>query len=188
MGVRPVELRLSVGRTAGLRLWRGRAHRAGPARHRRGQADPARTCPTPSSVRSASAAAASSAAAGRRRGRGAIVTIDPATGAGEMLRQSSAAAADPELQRYFSAPQHLEFPTENGLDRLSPITIRRPTPITPRPRARRRRWSSSAMAARPRRPRRASASASSIGPAAASPCSMSITAAAPAMAAPIATG
>src|SRR6202040_1086975 len=43
------------------------------------------------------------------------VTIDPETGASEVLRQSSAAAADPELQRYFTAARHLEFPTENGL-------------------------------------------------------------------------
>jgi dipeptidyl aminopeptidase/acylaminoacyl peptidase len=53
--------------------------------------------------------------AGSPTGPGAIVVIDPATGAMEPLRQSSAAAADPELQRYFIAAQHVEFPTENGL-------------------------------------------------------------------------
>ena len=53
--------------------------------------------------------------AGSPTGPGAIVTIDPETGASEVLRQSSAAAADPELQRYFTAARHLEFPTENGL-------------------------------------------------------------------------
>jgi dipeptidyl aminopeptidase/acylaminoacyl peptidase len=52
--------------------------------------------------------------AGSPTGPGAIVTIDPGTGATEVLRQSSAAAADPELQRYFTAGQHLEFPTENS--------------------------------------------------------------------------
>ena len=46
---------------------------------------------------------------------GAIVVIDPESGAVETLRQSSAAAADPDLQRYFSTARHLEFPTENGL-------------------------------------------------------------------------
>ena len=54
-------------------------------------------------------------AAGSASGPGAIVIIDPSTGATETLRQSSASAADPELQRYFSAAQHLEFPTESGL-------------------------------------------------------------------------
>ncbi|HEV2188882.1 MAG TPA: prolyl oligopeptidase family serine peptidase [Stellaceae bacterium] len=53
--------------------------------------------------------------AGSPTGPGAIVAIDPQTCATEVLRQSSAAAADPELQRYFSAARHLEFPTENGL-------------------------------------------------------------------------
>ncbi len=48
-------------------------------------------------------------------GPGAIVTIDPETCATEVLRQSSAAAADPDLQRYFIAARHLEFATENGL-------------------------------------------------------------------------
>jgi dipeptidyl aminopeptidase/acylaminoacyl peptidase len=36
------------------------------------------------------------------------------TGATETLRQSSAATADRELQRYFIAAQHIEFPTEGG--------------------------------------------------------------------------
>ncbi|HXP03575.1 MAG TPA: prolyl oligopeptidase family serine peptidase [Stellaceae bacterium] len=54
-------------------------------------------------------------AAGSPVGPSAIVTIDPETCAVEVLRQSSAAAADPELQRYFTAARHLEFPTENGL-------------------------------------------------------------------------
>jgi dipeptidyl aminopeptidase/acylaminoacyl peptidase len=53
--------------------------------------------------------------AGSATGPGAIVVIEPETGAAEILRQSSAAAADPGLQRYFTAPQQLEFPTENGL-------------------------------------------------------------------------
>lgn len=52
---------------------------------------------------------------GSPTGPGAIAVIDPDTGAAEILRQSSAAAADPELQRYFTAAQHLEFPTEHGL-------------------------------------------------------------------------
>ncbi|HYM74082.1 MAG TPA: prolyl oligopeptidase family serine peptidase, partial [Stellaceae bacterium] len=52
---------------------------------------------------------------GSPTGPGAIVVIVPDTGAIEVLRQSSAAAADPALQRYFSAAQHVEFPTENGL-------------------------------------------------------------------------
>ena len=53
-------------------------------------------------------------AAGSPTGPGAIVTIDPESGAVETLRQASASAADPALQRYFSAAQHLEFPTEHG--------------------------------------------------------------------------
>jgi len=53
--------------------------------------------------------------AGSPVGAGAVVAIDPETCATEVLRQSSAAAADPELQRYFTAGRHLEFPTENGL-------------------------------------------------------------------------
>jgi len=43
-----------------------------------------------------------------------IVAIDPATGASEILRQSAPAARREELRRYFSVPQHLEFPTEGG--------------------------------------------------------------------------
>lgn len=54
-------------------------------------------------------------AAGSATGPGAIVVIDPDTGATEVLRQSSAAAADPALQRYFTTARHLEFPTEGGL-------------------------------------------------------------------------
>ncbi len=53
--------------------------------------------------------------AGSPAGPGAIVIIDPDTCATEVLRQSSAAAADPELQRYFSVAQQAEFPTEDGL-------------------------------------------------------------------------
>jgi dipeptidyl aminopeptidase/acylaminoacyl peptidase len=53
--------------------------------------------------------------AGSPTGPGAIVAVDPDTRAVEVLRQSSAAAADPELRRYFTAPQQVEFPTENGL-------------------------------------------------------------------------
>ena len=53
--------------------------------------------------------------AGLPTGPGAIVVIDPASAAVEVLRQSSAAAAAPELQRYFTPGRHLEFPTENGL-------------------------------------------------------------------------
>jgi dipeptidyl aminopeptidase/acylaminoacyl peptidase len=52
---------------------------------------------------------------GSPTGPGAIAVVDPESGAVETLRQSSAAAADPDLQRYFSAAQHLEFATENGL-------------------------------------------------------------------------
>ncbi len=44
----------------------------------------------------------------------AILLVDPTTGAAEVLRQSSVSAADPALQRCFSMPQHLEFPTEGG--------------------------------------------------------------------------
>jgi dipeptidyl aminopeptidase/acylaminoacyl peptidase len=51
---------------------------------------------------------------GSPTGPGAIAVIDPETGASEILRQASASAADPALQRYFTAAQHLEFPTENG--------------------------------------------------------------------------
>jgi dipeptidyl aminopeptidase/acylaminoacyl peptidase len=52
---------------------------------------------------------------GSPTGPGAIAVIDPESGAVETLRQSSAAAADPDLQRYFSAARHLEFATENGV-------------------------------------------------------------------------
>jgi dipeptidyl aminopeptidase/acylaminoacyl peptidase len=52
---------------------------------------------------------------GSPTGPGAIAIIDPETCATEILRQTSAAAADPDLQRYFSAAQHIEFPTANGL-------------------------------------------------------------------------
>src|SRR5205807_2154591 len=45
----------------------------------------------------------------------AIVAIDPATGATEVLRRSTSAASDETLRRCFSAPRHIEFPTENGL-------------------------------------------------------------------------
>ena len=45
----------------------------------------------------------------------AIVAIDPASGAVEILRQSAPAAADDRLRGYFSAPQPLAFPTGNGL-------------------------------------------------------------------------
>ena len=45
----------------------------------------------------------------------AIVAIDAATGAVEVLRQSARVASDPSLRAYFSSPEHLEFPTEHGL-------------------------------------------------------------------------
>jgi dipeptidyl aminopeptidase/acylaminoacyl peptidase len=45
----------------------------------------------------------------------AVVSIDPATGATETLRQSTTIADDPDLRRYFSVSQHIEFPTEGGL-------------------------------------------------------------------------
>jgi dipeptidyl aminopeptidase/acylaminoacyl peptidase len=45
----------------------------------------------------------------------AIVAIDPANGAVEVLRRSAPAAGDDSLRRYFSVPQHLAFPTGNGL-------------------------------------------------------------------------
>ncbi|HWB49189.1 MAG TPA: prolyl oligopeptidase family serine peptidase [Stellaceae bacterium] len=51
---------------------------------------------------------------GSPTGPGAIAVIDPETGSVDILRQSSTSAADPALQRYFTAAQHLEFPTENG--------------------------------------------------------------------------
>ncbi len=53
--------------------------------------------------------------AGAPTGSGAIVIIAPENGATEVLRQSFANAVDPELQRCFTAAQHVEFPTENGL-------------------------------------------------------------------------
>jgi dipeptidyl aminopeptidase/acylaminoacyl peptidase len=53
--------------------------------------------------------------AGSPTGPGAIVVIEPDSGATEILRQSSVSTADPSLQRYFSIAQHLEFPTEHGL-------------------------------------------------------------------------
>jgi dipeptidyl aminopeptidase/acylaminoacyl peptidase len=45
----------------------------------------------------------------------AIVAIDPANGAVEVLRQSMPAAGGDALRRYFSVPQHLAFATEGGL-------------------------------------------------------------------------
>ncbi len=45
----------------------------------------------------------------------AIVAIDPANGAVEVLRRSAPAASDGSLRRYFSVPTHLAFPTEGGL-------------------------------------------------------------------------
>ena len=45
----------------------------------------------------------------------AVVLIDPANGACEVLRGSAPAFADGELRAYVSAPRHLAFPTENGL-------------------------------------------------------------------------
>jgi dipeptidyl aminopeptidase/acylaminoacyl peptidase len=45
----------------------------------------------------------------------AIALIDPANGAVEVLRRSAPAADDDALRRYFSVPQHLAFPTGDGL-------------------------------------------------------------------------
>jgi dipeptidyl aminopeptidase/acylaminoacyl peptidase len=45
----------------------------------------------------------------------AIVTIDPESGAVDILRRSAPAAADENLRRYFSTPRHVEFPTARGL-------------------------------------------------------------------------
>jgi dipeptidyl aminopeptidase/acylaminoacyl peptidase len=45
----------------------------------------------------------------------AIVLIDPAIGASEVLRSSAPALVEDDLRSYISAPQHLSFPTENGL-------------------------------------------------------------------------
>ena len=45
----------------------------------------------------------------------AIIAIDPATGAVEVLRQSAPATGEDTLRRYFSVPQHLAFATEGGL-------------------------------------------------------------------------
>jgi dipeptidyl aminopeptidase/acylaminoacyl peptidase len=53
--------------------------------------------------------------AGSPTGPGAIVAIDPETGALTVLRVSAPAAGDENLRRYFSVPQHIAFPTENGL-------------------------------------------------------------------------
>ena len=44
-----------------------------------------------------------------------IATIEPADGTVEILRQSAPAAIDEGLGRYFSIPEHFEFPTANGL-------------------------------------------------------------------------
>jgi dipeptidyl aminopeptidase/acylaminoacyl peptidase len=52
--------------------------------------------------------------AGSPTGPGAIVTIDPESGAIDTLRESSKSSADPHLQRYFTVAQHLEFPTGAG--------------------------------------------------------------------------
>jgi dipeptidyl aminopeptidase/acylaminoacyl peptidase len=43
----------------------------------------------------------------------AIVKIDPATAAIDVLQRTT--ALDPEIRRYVSAPAHIEFPTEGGL-------------------------------------------------------------------------
>jgi dipeptidyl aminopeptidase/acylaminoacyl peptidase len=45
----------------------------------------------------------------------AIVAIDPASDAVEVLRRSSPAADDDALRRYFSVPRHVAFATEQGL-------------------------------------------------------------------------
>jgi dipeptidyl aminopeptidase/acylaminoacyl peptidase len=45
----------------------------------------------------------------------AIVSIDPATAACEVLRSSAPAFADGALRDYISTPQHLAVPTKNGL-------------------------------------------------------------------------
>jgi dipeptidyl aminopeptidase/acylaminoacyl peptidase len=45
----------------------------------------------------------------------AVVSIDPANGAAEVLRHSAKSIAEGDLRRYVSAPRHLAFPTENGL-------------------------------------------------------------------------
>ncbi|MGH7153050.1 MAG: S9 family peptidase, partial [Acetobacteraceae bacterium] len=43
-----------------------------------------------------------------------VVLIDPATGRSDVLQTATAAAADPDIRRYISAPRHVEFPTGNG--------------------------------------------------------------------------
>jgi dipeptidyl aminopeptidase/acylaminoacyl peptidase len=43
----------------------------------------------------------------------AIIRIDPATAATEVLQRTTALA--PDIRRYVSAPAHIEFPTEGGL-------------------------------------------------------------------------
>ncbi|HEX3862264.1 MAG TPA: S9 family peptidase [Stellaceae bacterium] len=45
----------------------------------------------------------------------AIIAIDAASGAVEILRQSAPAASVEGLRRYFSVPRHIAFPTEQGL-------------------------------------------------------------------------
>src|SRR5438270_970387 len=45
----------------------------------------------------------------------AIVLIDPAKGATEVLRRSAKAVDEGDLRSYVSMPRHLAFPTENGL-------------------------------------------------------------------------
>ncbi len=45
----------------------------------------------------------------------AIVTINPANGAVDILRQSAPAAGDAALRRYFSVPRIVDFPTASGL-------------------------------------------------------------------------
>ena len=92
---------------AGARCWRGSTSPAASS--------PRSPCPTASSARSRRRAGASSAPPARRPDRARSSSSTRRACATEVLRQSSAAAADPELQRYFTAARHLEFPTENGL-------------------------------------------------------------------------
>ena len=49
---------------------------------------------------------------GSAAGPASVVTMDLASGATEVLKQSTAIADDPDLAKYFSEPQAIEFPTE----------------------------------------------------------------------------
>ena len=85
--------------------------------------------------------------ADRTRPRSSL--IDPGDRRSEVLRSVGRRCRRRTAQRYFSVAAAHRVPDRERPDRATPITIRRPTRITPRPPARSRRWSSNAMAGRP---------------------------------------